>query len=219
MTFSQTEEIPVTQQDGTVKTQTWFYPGRFECALCHSSGSDQVLGFNLKQLNRDVTTQRGGSQAQIELLAQQGVLAAAVTQVPPSSIPTLSRVDDPAAPLEQRVRSYLDVNCAMCHRPGKYFAAFDARIERPLETQGLINGTSFHHAELGPDVRIVKPGNLELSMMHLRMSHSDPVLRMPPLGTQVVDQEAVKVLEEWIRNMPPAPDNTVPTGSQTRGDD
>jgi uncharacterized repeat protein (TIGR03806 family) len=219
VTFNETEEIPITQIDGSVKTQTWFYPGRFECALCHGPASQQVLGFNLKQLRRDVSPHGGPSQPQIDYLVAEGVLAADVAKVPESSIPALARLDDQAAPLAERVRSYLDVNCSMCHNPNKYSGAWDGRIERPLGEQGLINGASYQHADLGPNVRIIKPGSLELSMMHLRMANSDPVLRMPPLGTKVVDQAAVKVLEEWIRTMPPAPDYVVPTDSQPRGDD
>jgi uncharacterized repeat protein (TIGR03806 family) len=219
VTFNETEEIPITQTDGSVKMQTWFYPGRFECVLCHGPASQQVLGFNLKQLRRDVRRHGDAGQQQIDFLVSAGVLAPEVANVPASSVPALYRLDDQTASLEDRVRSYLDVNCSMCHNPNKYGGAWDGRIEKPLGEQGLINGASYLHTELGPEVRIINPGNLDLSMMHLRMSQSDPVLRMPPLGTKVVDQEAVKVLEEWIRTMPPAPDYGIPTEPDVRGND
>jgi hypothetical protein len=178
-----------------------------------------VLGFNLKQLRRDVSLQVGPSSPQINDLVKKHVLADDVSKLPESSIPVLARLDDQSASAEARVRSYLDVNCSMCHNPSKYSGAWDARIESPLGEQGIVNGASYEHPELGRDVRIIKPGNLELSMMHLRMTQVDPVLRMPPIGSKVVDDQAVQLVEEWIRTMPPAPDCGALPENPVRGDD
>jgi hypothetical protein len=106
-------------------------------------------------------------------------------------------------PLMERVRSYLDVNCSMCHNPGRRFAAFDTRMERLLPEQGLLGGHSYHHADLGKDVRIVKPGDLANSMLYLRLTSREPHLRMPPLGSTVVDEEAKRVVAEWITSLRP----------------
>jgi uncharacterized repeat protein (TIGR03806 family) len=216
VTFNETEEIDVTQSDGSKSKQTWFYPGRFECALCHNSGSGQVLGFNLKQLNRKVMLTDRSRRDEIHWLVAKGVLATDVHKVSRNYIPRLVSPDDEMEPLNDRVRSYLDVNCAVCHNPNQRFAAFDARIERPFWEQGLVDGIAYHHSGSGPFVRIVKPRHIEHSVLHLRVAAQDPVLRMPPLASSVVDQKAERLIAEWIDSLPDTPMVAMPI-EQSRG--
>ncbi|MEX2185451.1 MAG: PQQ-dependent sugar dehydrogenase [Pirellulales bacterium] len=217
VTFNETETIAITLADGTSTTQTWTYPGRFECAICHNHASGQVLGFILRQLDRDVVVEHGGDENQIARLIRVGVLAETAAKVPAALVGRLARLDDESATLEHRVRSYLDVNCAPCHNPRTRFAAFDARLDRDIGEQGLVNGTSHYHKEKGPNVRIVRPGDLEMSMLFHRMSANDPSLRMPPLGTAVVDRKAVALLAAWIQSLSPQklPAKTSPQSTAT----
>ncbi len=204
VTFNESETIAVTLADGTSTTQTWTYPGRFECALCHNHASGHVLGFTLGQLGRDVASDVGQSENQIARLIRMGVLSGAAAKVPAALVGQLAALDDETATLEHRVRSYLDVNCSSCHNPRTRFAAFDARLARDIGEQGLVDGTSHYHKDRGLDVRIVRPGDVELSMLHYRLATDDPCLRMPPLGTTVVDRRAVEITSEWIRSLPPS---------------
>lgn len=199
---SETEEIPIVQADSSQTTQTWFYPGRFDCALCHNSASGQVLGFTLKQLDREVVCPDGTSEPQVDRLIREEIVSGELLTVTKSSYPQLTPLEDESASLEARVRSYIDVNCSVCHNPNTRFSAFDARLERPLQEQGLIDGYAYHHGTMGPHKRIVKPGDVALSVLHLRMSSADPVLRMPPLGSTVVDEKAAEVIREWIESLP-----------------
>ena len=121
-----------------------------------------------------------------------------------AKVTPLAPLDDERAPLVARVRSYLDVNCSVCHNPGRYFSAFDARFERDPNEQGIIEGPSYFHGDFGGAMRIVKPGNVQLSVAHMRISSRDPHLRMPPLGSTVVDAQAQRVLAEWIQSLAPA---------------
>jgi hypothetical protein len=150
------------------------------------------------------TRDRRPSGGELARLADCGVIrdcghAAALAKVAP-----LVPLADESAPLADRVRSYLDVNCSVCHNPGRYFSAFDARYERDPNEQGLIEGPSYFHGEFNGAMRIIKPGSVQLSVAHMRLSSHDPHLRMPPLGTTVVDEEAQRVIAAWIESLGPA---------------
>lgn len=203
--FNETESLAVVHADGSHAEQTWTYPGRFECAMCHNAASGNVLGFTLRQLDRPVRDPRGAAEPQLVSLVRRQVLAAEAIEVAQTLPGALVPLDDASASLEHRVRSYLDVNCSSCHNPKTRLAAFDARIVRDLGEQGLVDGMSFHHADRGPDVRIVRAGDVALSMLHHRVAAQDPSVRMPPLGTNVVDRRAVDAIAEWIGSLAPSP--------------
>src|SRR5207249_4947042 len=112
----------------------------------------------------------------------------------------LAGLSDAKVSIEQRARSYLDANCAACHRPGGARAVFDARYDTPLAKQNLIHG-KLVAADLGiADAEGLKPGDPDHSMIYQRMKRRHDVFNMPPLASQIPDKEALKVLEEWIKD-------------------
>src|SRR6185436_8427630 len=102
-----------------------------------------------------------------------------------------------------RVRSYLDANCAQCHRPGGQRANFDARYTIPLEQQNLIYGAVFDPVN-GPDDRVVRPQDLLHSMLHNRANRVG-ALQMPPLAKNVIDAPAMQLFADWINSLPTGP--------------
>jgi glucose/arabinose dehydrogenase len=226
LTFGESETIDVVQADGSVRQQVWQYPGRFDCLMCHNDVSGYVLGFTPKQLAGE------GSGFRVQGSGERGGVSPPVAQEPGdreqetvnelarliacgvirdsghgaalANVSPLVPLNDERATLAVRVRSYLDVNCSVCHNPGRYFSAFDARFERHPNEQGIIEGPSYFHGEFGGAMRIVKPGSVQLSVAHMRISSRDPHLRMPPLGSTVVDAQAQRVLAEWIKSLAPA---------------
>ena len=40
------------QSSGGTKTQTWHYPSRTECMVCHSRAANYVLGLTTAQMNK-----------------------------------------------------------------------------------------------------------------------------------------------------------------------
>ena len=200
---SESEDIPITRADGQPSTQNWTYPGRFACFQCHNPASGEILGFTLRQLNCEVPGVDGTLENQLQTLTRDGILAPETPDVAAQlALPNLALPDDQSVPLLHRVRSYLEVNCSSCHNPERRFAAFDARIVRDMAETGLIDGASYHHSVMGKAVRIIAPGSLANSMMHLRMSSTSPALRMPPLGSAVVDEKGVALIREWILSLP-----------------
>jgi hypothetical protein len=118
-----------------------------------------------------------------------------------AATPPLAAIIDSTTPLEVRVRSYLDVNCAAFHRlGGPARGNFDARFNVPLNGQNLLNG-ELVAGDLGiPGARVIVPGHPEKSVMLRRLSHND-FFRMPPVSVNEDAQPIVTPLEEWNEGM------------------
>ncbi len=115
--------------------------------------------------------------------------------------PRLAALDDATAPLELRVRSYLDTNCAACHRPGGPARGnFDARFATPLAASHLLDA-ALVAGDLGvAGAKLVVPGAPERSMLHLRLARTD-ALRMPPIALSAEPAPVLAPLAEWIRGL------------------
>ncbi|MEY2880203.1 MAG: Quinoprotein glucose dehydrogenase precursor, partial [Verrucomicrobiota bacterium] len=110
---------------------------------------------------------------------------------------------DYTQPLEQRARSYLDINCAHCHRLGGVGGRtqFQMIESLPLARTGLINGTPLVPL-LGPDARVVAPGAPERSELLHRLLLKEGG-RMPLIGGEKTDDEGVDLIRRWIASMVP----------------
>lgn len=219
--LNEQEVIERLDGEGRPAQQTWMYPGRFECLLCHNDASGQVLGFTLDQLDRDVACPGGEPMHQFDVLSQRGVISAANAGLARSAPHRpLSPLHQAEAPLEDRVRSYLHVNCSACHNPQRQFSAFDARFLHPIQYTGIVNGPAYHTGpNKGPESRIVRPGDLDHSMLYLRFSSTNPAHHMPPLGSTVVDDKAAEVIAAWIRSLPPDQAEVVPVAEEREARD
>jgi hypothetical protein len=121
--------------------------------------------------------------------------------------------------VQDRARSYLDANCAQCHRPGGTVAYFDARYDTPLEQQALINGPVL--IDQGIDrPRVISPHDIWRSIIFMRVNTVDDI-RMPPVARETIDQKGVKLLQDWITSLPGRsvldPPTMSPEGGTFRG--
>jgi hypothetical protein len=78
------------------------------------------------------------------------------------------------------------------------WANWDARLSTITANAGLVNGPLINNSG-DPNNRVLKPGSLANSMMFTRIT-SPNSLRMPPLGTSVLDTNAILLLSAWITN-------------------
>lgn len=112
------------------------------------------------------------------------------------------------ATVEQRARSYLQANCAFCHRPDGTFGNFDLRYDVPLKDTHICNAP-VAKGPVGPDggaTHILVPGRPGDSALWVRMNQSDPNAgRMPAIGTYEVDAEGVKLVGDWISSLQVCP--------------
>jgi uncharacterized repeat protein (TIGR03806 family) len=203
LTNSLSENILITTPGGT-RTQIWHYPSQQECLSCHTPSAGWVLGVKTRQLNGDFTyPATARSDNQLRTWNHLGMLAPAINETDINTFDRLVKVSDSSASVENRVRSYLDANCAQCHRPLGVRANFDARYDTPVAQQNIVSGPV--NDSLGiADAREIAPGSLAQSIMYLRVNTNGST-KMPPLARNVVDSNAVLVLAAWIRDLATPP--------------
>jgi glucose/arabinose dehydrogenase len=184
--------------------RTWRFAARSECTICHTPNTHFTIGLSTAQLNRDADFTPLGRRVenQIAALADAGLLKPAPTRMG-EGWPRRVAPADVAQPLELRVRSYLDINCAHCHRPNGVGgrAAFQMVESVPLTRTGLINGTPLVPL-LGPGARVVTPGAPERSELFHRITLKEGG-RMPLLGSEQPDPEGIELIRQWIAGLGP----------------
>ena len=183
-----------------IRTQTWYYPSRQDCRVCHTDKAGGVLGVKTRQINRSPTTLHGNSENQLVRWNRMGLVEPRLREEELPRLARLAAADDPSRSIEDRARSYLDANCAQCHRPGGTVAFFDARYDTPLPRQGLIEGQVL--IDQGIDkARVIAPNDIWRSIAFLRANTLEP-MKMPPLAHENLDQRGLALLREWIESLP-----------------
>ncbi len=209
-----TEDIMVRDASGRQHAQAWYFPSRQDCLTCHNSQTPGQLGPKTRQLNRELRYPDGGTENQLRRWNRLNLFEPALQERDFASLHSLARGDDPARSIEDRARSYLDANCAHCHRPGGTVANFDARYETPPDKQQIIDGPVL--IDQGVDrARVISPHDPWRSIMLMRTDTNGDV-RMPPLARNTIDTQGVALLREWIASMPGrevlAPPSITPAG-------
>jgi uncharacterized repeat protein (TIGR03806 family) len=197
---SVTENIQVKSAGGEVHEQAWYYPSRQDCLTCHTPGAGGVLGVKTRQLNRPFTYPSGVTDNELRTWNHLGLFAPAFKDEELPKFAALAAADDATRSLQDRARSYLDANCAQCHRPGGTVANFDARYDTPVGDQALIDGPVL--IDQGIDrPRVISPHDIWRSIAYMRIDTVGDI-RMPPLARETIDQKGVQLLGEWINSMP-----------------
>jgi uncharacterized repeat protein (TIGR03806 family) len=182
------------------KPQDWYYPSRKDCLECHNTHAGGVLGVKTRQVNHSFTYPSGVTDNELRAWNHLGLFEPAIAESELRQLPTLAAVTDMSRSIEDRARSYLDANCAQCHRPGGTVAYFDARFDTPLPQQQLVDGTVL--IDQGIDhPRVISPHDIWRSIAYMRINTNGEI-RMPPLARETIDQQGVALLGEWIRSMP-----------------
>lgn len=191
------EKTLVVEDDrapGGRREQRWTFPARSACAGCHTVSWPRYLAtINDPQLDR------GG---QLDRLRALKVLSKGAIAGGPGETRRLSDPRDASAPLEARARSYLHVNCAVCHRPGGGTSSMlDLRVDRPLEETFAV-GVRPALGSFGiSDPYLIAGGDASRSVLFFRMAKLGHG-RMPHVGSTVVDEEGLSLVGRWIDGLP-----------------
>jgi uncharacterized repeat protein (TIGR03806 family) len=203
LTAGVNEDILITNATG-VRTQTWYFASPADCLTCHTPLAGYVLGLSTRQLNGNFTyPATGRTDNQIRTLNRLGLFSPAINDARIANFPKATGLADEQAPLADRVRSYLDANCAHCHRPGGV-GNFDARLDTPAADQHIVDAPAAITLGLA-NARIISPGDVEHSVLYQRLISAAPTVKMPPVAHNEVDARAARVISDWIKSLPATP--------------
>ena len=139
-----TYQIKDPKAPGGVRKQVWHYPSRTECMFCHSRAAGFVLGLTTQQMNREHQFAGGRTDNQLRTYAHIGIFKAALPK-DTSSMAAYADPFDPKADLSRRVKTYFEVNCAICHvSDGGGNSLIELGARTPLEKAKLIDEPPVH---------------------------------------------------------------------------
>jgi len=187
-------------------------PGINDCKACHEGqGREVVLGFTALQLSpeRDPNAPHAepfvSGMINLQTLAERNMLAHF-----PARLITRPPVIEARSPQERAALGYLSGNCGGCHNTTDPLSSVGMYLKRsvgasPGTTAGELESVIGHRSKyqvpgLGPDASYrISAGHPEQSSVVFRMSTRNPYRQMPPLGTKIVDTEAVALITRWIQ--------------------
>jgi uncharacterized repeat protein (TIGR03806 family) len=201
------QTVPISfVTNGVTKTTNYQIPSAEQCITCHKLNANHTpfgeikLPLGVKPQNLNFTFDYGTSQQnQLEKWQATGYLD---NSVPDNIVSTVDWTDT-GQPLDLRARSYIDANCAHCHRTGAAcdytqmrfnFSNTDPYLRGIcMEPQAPISNAYTH---------IIAKGNWNRSDIGYRMSATSGGEMMPLIGRTLVHEEGVALIQEWILAMP-----------------
>lgn len=183
-------------------------PSRSDCKSCHEGSPSRILGFSTLQLSADrdrnaphaETVPEGG--VTLRTLVERGLVRGLPSHLANGS----PRIAAPS-PVARAALGYLHGNCSYCHTLSGELASLKLSLLYPL-------GQPFEHPPAqsttvgqvskfvpslwaAPGER-VRAGDPDRSVLAVRMASRNPVAQMPPLGSRLVDDDAVTLIRKWI---------------------
>lgn len=198
--------VPITWIENNVtKSISYKIPSQTECVTCHKININQTgeitIPIGPKPQNLNTVYNYGRfTRNQLQYWKNIGYIDSTL----PALTTIYSEVDwqDTSKPLELRARSYIDINCAHCHRDGGHCDYVPQRFNfsnSNLETFGICL-TPLFYIENGPFV--INGGNANNSEMIIRMSSNEGSIMMPIIGRSIVHEEGNQLMRDWINSLP-----------------
>lgn len=198
----QVKPVEWIHTDGKKRAIRYVIPNKNQCKQCHElNGGVVPIGPTARSLNKEFAY-ADGTRNQLEHWAAQGKLTGFGGTGP--ALPAVVWNNPATGSTAQRARAYLDVNCGHCHRPGGQ-AATSGLFLNHSETDSVQLGINKPPVAAGrasaDNLYSIHPGHPEKSILIYRLKSLDPGIMMPEMGRKTVDEEGVKLLEEWIRSL------------------
>ncbi|MEX2272410.1 MAG: hypothetical protein WD690_13120 [Vicinamibacterales bacterium] len=190
-------------------------PSRSDCKSCHEGSPARILGFSTLQLSAD----RDPNAPHAEPMPEGGMtlktlVARGLVRGLPAHLSNGAPRIAASSPTARAALGYLHGNCSYCHTLSGELANLKFSLQYPfaappsahppaLETTLGQISKYVPSAWEGPGER-VRAGDPDRSVLAFRLASRNPVSQMPPLGTRIVDDEAVALIRKWIAEQKPS---------------
>ena len=183
-------------------------PGEEDCRACHEGAAVPVLGVSALQLSPDRDPLAPHAEPSrtdyldLRRLAARGL----IRNLPQTYLDRPPRVAA-TSPTERAALGYLHGNCGHCHNEAGPLAPMELVLAQTTEDAPTFSATlrsvigeasRFRLQNMQGSAHRVVPGHAGESMLAARMQSRDPLVQMPPLGTQIADAEATALIARWI---------------------
>lgn len=190
----------IKEPNGSVREQKWHFPSRNECMFCHSRAAGFVLGLTTPQMNRSHNYGKAIAN-QLRTFEHIGLFKKSLGKEP-SDLPAYPDPFNPKVDINLRAKTYLQVNCAMCHvNDGGGNSLMELGFATPIAKARVIAEEPTHEHLGIPGAQLVKPGRPGESVLLRRVTLRGEY-QMPPTSTNRVDAAGAKLLEDWILQLP-----------------
>ncbi len=181
-------------------------PNLRQCASCHSV-NDQILplGFKGKFLNWNF---KGVTSVDHSNLLDQMQKRSLIKGLPAdlSTVDSVPSWTEAKLTKENRVKAYLDINCAHCHNPqgNARNTGLFLSYEVPANSRayGICKTPVAAGIGSGGHKFAIQPSSAKNSVLIYRMTQSHLAVKMPQLGRSAVHEQAVDLISQWINEMP-----------------
>ncbi len=203
-----TQKMKIKISDKREENFTYTTPNFNQCKGCHIKSDSNYkktitpIGTKAKNMNLD-RKYNGQWQNQLSYLEAKDFLSDLPTL---ENVPKVTNWQEITAPLKNRARSYLDINCAHCHNPqgpAKTSGLFLQSEENKPANYGVCKVPIAAGNASGGRKYDIHPGSPERSILTYRMNSTDPGKMMPEIGRSLVDQEGLELIHQWILDMSP----------------
>lgn len=192
--------LSFTDDAGTPHDVIYRIPTVTECLTCHKKGGQTSTPIGPKPQNLNSTyAYADGPMNQLDKWTAMGYVEGGL----PTDINTVTDWSDSSQPLNERVRGYVDANCSHCHSDGRYCDYRPMRFNWTQTIDPAMLGVCVepHDPLLPIHSHIVKPGNLEKSLLYYRVNSDIDGIRMPLLGRTLIHEEGQQLIADWINSL------------------
>jgi uncharacterized repeat protein (TIGR03806 family) len=192
--------VEYLDENGKKQSHQYIIPNQNQCKGCHNNKEVLTpIGPSARQLNGNFAY-NDGAENQLINWAKRGILKELPALENCPKTPVWNKPE--TGTLAERARAYLDINCAHCHNPNgpAMTSGLNLTYNETNETAIGINKSPVAAGRGSGGLKVdIQKGKPDKSIIIYRMQSTDPGIAMPEVGRQLVHNEGVALVKDWIK--------------------